>query len=179
MIAEPILLEIGVGLIAAVTDGIRSAALDEARKKLVAETGYLMPLVRIRDCMELAETGFRIDLYDKIVYEETKLPDDGNAYQAMVEALVQVCREHYAEIINKQIVKSMVDAVRELYPGVADGVCPEQISYLEMEHLLRELILQKKPLHNFIRILECAEWEILHNKERNIPEVARAIAGKI
>lgn len=179
MLADPMLLEIGAGLIPAVTEGISTGALDTARKKLVVETGCLIPLVRIRDNADLEEREFRIVVYDKVVYEKEELPDDGNVYQTMVDALARACREHYAEILNKQIVKCMVDTAKELYPGVADGVYPEQISYLELEYLLRELFLQKKSLHNLIRILEYAEWEMLHRGNRNIPEAAAIIADKL
>lgn len=179
MLCEPMLLEIGIGLIETVTEGINSGAFNEARKKLVAKTGYLMPIVHVRDNIKMAKTGFRIAVYDRTVCEDRIVLEDGTGYQTIVDALVSVCRESYAEILNKQLVKCMVDTVKEFYPGVADGVCPEQIGYLELEYLLRELIIQKKPIHDLIHILEYAEWEMVYGQQRDIQKVASVIAGKL
>lgn len=175
MIAEPILLEIGVGLISVVAEGLKTDQIDQMRKKLVAETGYLMPLVRIRDTETIGEKELCIHIYGKKVYYQEMLAVEPASYQAMVQALEQVCREHYAEILNKQLVKTMVDTVKELYPGVADELIPEKLSYLTLERILKKLIQKNYPIHDLIHIIECTEWEIFHNGTENLDDIVDAI----
>ncbi len=64
------------------------------------------------------------------------------------------CRQHYDEILNKQLVKTLVDNVKARYPGVADGLIPERISYLTLERHLQNIIREKGNIHDFIHILE-------------------------
>jgi len=62
-------------------------------------------------------------------------------------------------IINKNIVKTMIDNIKHQYPGVVDGVIPEQISYLKVEKKLKELLNEGKSIKNLIHILEELEEE--------------------
>lgn len=177
MIADPLLLEIGVAFIPVVVEGLKGNLMNVTRKNLVAECGYLMPLVRIRDNEALREDEVRILVYGEEVVKERMLPD-ASSFPKMAEALAAVCREHYAKILNKSIVKTMVDNAKELYPGVADGLIPEQISYLTLELVLKELVCQGKNIRDFIHIVECLEWEIFSGKKTDVKEIAEAIAKK-
>lgn len=178
LIADPLLLEIGVAFIPVVAEGLKGTLINVTRKNLAAECGYLMPLVRIRDNEALREDEVRILVYGEEVYQERMLPD-ASSFPKMAEALYSVCREHYAKILNKSIVKTMVDNAKELYPGVADGLIPEQISYLTLELVLKELIRRGKNMKDFFHIVECLEWEILSEKRTDIKEIAEAIAEKL
>lgn len=177
LIADPLLLEIGVALIPVVIEGLKGNLINMTRKNLAAECGYLMPLVRIRDNEALGEDEVRIFVYGEAVVKERMLPD-ASSFPKMAEALAAVCREHYAKILNKSIVKTIVDNVKELYPGVADGLIPEQISYLTLELVLKELIRTGKNMKDFLHIVEGLEWEILSEKKTDVKEIAEAIAKK-
>ena len=73
----------------------------------------------------------------------------------------------------------MIDNAKELYPGVADGLIPEQISYLTLELILKELICRGKNIRDLIHIVEGIEWEICVKKETEIPKIAAAVGKKI
>lgn len=73
----------------------------------------------------------------------------------------------------------MVDNVKGLYPGVADGLIPEQISYLTLELVLKELIRRGKNMKDFLHIVEWLEWEILSEKRTDIKDIAGVIAEKL
>lgn len=178
MIADPLLLEIGAAFIPVVVEGLKGSLINETRKNLAAECGYLMPLVRIRDNEALREDEVRILVYGEEVYQERMLPDM-SSFPKMTEALLAVCREHYAKILNKSIVKTIVDNAKELYPGVADGLIPEQISYLTFELILKELICRGKNIRDLIHIVEGIEWEVRVKKETEIPKIAEAVGKKI
>lgn len=65
------------------------------------------------------------------------------------------------KIINKNIVKTMIDNIRNEYPGVVDGLIPEQISYFKAEKKLKELLIEGKTVRDLIHILEELEEECL------------------
>lgn len=178
MIADPLLLEIGAAFIPVVVEGLKGSLINETRKNLAAKCGYLMPLVRIRDNEALREDEVRILVYGEEVYQERMLPDM-SSFPKMTEALLAVCREHYVKILNKSIVKTIVDNAKELYPGVADGLIPEQISYLTFELILKELICRGKNIRDLIHIVEGIEWEVRVKKETEIPKIAEAVGKKI
>ena len=79
---------------------------------------------------------------------------DEEVYASIINQTVQVCKDNYAWILNKQIVKTMIDNIKELYPGIADGLVPEKISYLQLERQLQNMLKQGKSIRDMIHILE-------------------------
>lgn len=160
MFAEPLVLEFGSSIIPYIVEGLKTDYLNQCRKELVKETGILIPMLRLRDNVNLNEDEARIVSYDKVLWE-------GNLYsvEAVYETLIQhvktVCKENYDQIINKECVKVLVDCLREDYPGVVEGLVPEKISYLQLEKRLKEVFKEKGNIRDFIHILE--EMEEIHN----------------
>ena len=54
----------------------------------------------------------------------------------------------------------MIDNLNAQYPGVAEDVVPEKISYLRIAQKLREEMAQGKSIRNLIGILEELEAEL-------------------
>lgn len=154
MIAEPLVLEIGLQLVPCVMAGLKTDYVNEKRKELVSQTGILLPVLRIRDNADIGENTYRITAYDNILYEVSMENFDTTAYKTMIDQVISVCMENYDLIINKQIVKAMIDNLKERFPGIADGLVPEKISYLKLERKLQEMIRQKKSIRDLIHILE-------------------------
>lgn len=75
----------------------------------------------------------------------------------MIHKAAEVCEANYADIINKQLVKAMIDNVKECYPGVADGLVPEKISYLQVERKLQEILRPGGSIRDMLHILEDLE----------------------
>lgn len=154
MFAEPLVLEFGSGLIPCIVKGLETNYVNQCRLALVKENGMLLPLLRLRDNVALKEREIRITSYDKVLYESI-LPETGeDTYQNIMNQVVAVCREHYATIFNKQIVKQMIDNLKEQYPGIADDVVPEKISYLRLEQRLQEIVKENGNIRDMIHILE-------------------------
>jgi len=153
MFAEPLVLEFGSSIIPYIVEGLKTDFLNQCRKELVKETGILIPMLRLRDNVELNEDEARILSYDKVLWK-------GNLYSAEViyETLIQqvksVCKENYDQIINKECVKVLIDCLREDYPGVVEGLVPEKISYLQLEKRLKEVFKEKGNIRDLIHILE-------------------------
>ena len=83
-----------------------------------------------------------------------------NPYTRMIDGVVEVCDKHYAVILNKNIVKLMIDNLSELYPGVVDDIVPSKISYLQIKEELKKIIEEGKSIRNLIGILEDMEKKI-------------------
>lgn len=161
MFAEPLLIEFGSNLIPHFVEGLKTDFVNQKRKELVKETGALLPVLRIRDNTELAENEVQISSYDKQLWKE-KIETDNNVYERIISQAVEVCKAHYDTILNKQIVKIMVDNVKELYPGVADGLVPERISYLQLQNHLQNIWREKGNVRDMLHILEELEEKLAY-----------------
>ena len=64
------------------------------------------------------------------------------------------CAENYDSILNKQLVKTMLDNVHEQYPGVLDGLVPDRVGYYEVMQHLRGIIIERGNMRDLIHILE-------------------------
>jgi flagellar biosynthesis component FlhA len=174
MISEPLLLEFGENIIPAVVKGLETDYLNQKRKQLVSKTGMLLPLLRIRDNVDLQENQFRILSYDQVLFNQdenmesinskndTSNQDNSNQdnsnerdiYTYMIDQVFEVCEKHFATILNKQMVKTMVDNLKESYPGIADDLIPDKISYLQLKLKLQQMIQEGKSIRNLIGIVE-------------------------
>lgn len=161
MFAEPLLIEFGSNLIPCFVEGLKTDFVNQKRKELVKQTGALLPVLRIRDNMELAENEVQISSYDKVLWKQN-IQVDENLYEAIIRQTVEVCRTHYDTILNKQLVKIMVDNVKELYPGVADGLVPERISYLQLQKHLQNIWREKGNIRDMLHILEELEEKLTY-----------------
>lgn len=158
LFAEPLLLEFSSNLIPQVVEGLQTDYLNQCRKELVKETGILIPVLRIRDNMDLKENEFRVLSYDAPLWSGA-VDDKKNVYQSMISQVKIVCNEKYDVILNKQIVKNLVDTLKETYPGVVEGVVPEKISYLQIKKRLQKKLQETGNIRDLIHILEEMEAE--------------------
>lgn len=154
MIADPLVLQFGQDLIPCVAAGLSTNYVNERRKSLVVNKGMLMPILRIKDNIALAPMEYQILSYDRVLFEGKAETADEETFRGLIDRTVQVCFENYDTVLNKQIVKTMVDNVKALYPGVAEGLVPEKISYLELLQHLRKKVRETHNIHDMIHILE-------------------------
>lgn len=164
MFSEPLTIEFGEAVIPYITAGLETEYVNQKRKKLVQDTGILMPLIRMRDNADMEQNAYRILIYDKIFREGTIKTDTEDIYTALISQTAEICRENFTLILNKQIVKTMIDNLKALYPGIADGLVPEKISYLQVERQLQSMLRQGKSIRDMIHILEEME-EMLFSGE--------------
>ena len=160
IIAEPLLIEFGEDIIPCFKDGLETDYINEKRRKLSSECGMLIPILHIRDNVELAPNEYQIKCYDKIMINNRLDIDNYNkmaGFEHIIEQVYGLCREHYDEILNKELVKTLVDNIKEQHPGVADDLVPEKISYLALEKHLKEIVKDKGNIRDFIHILEDLE----------------------
>ncbi|MDE6622597.1 MAG: FHIPEP family type III secretion protein [Lachnospiraceae bacterium] len=165
LIADPLRIEVGAGLVPCIVEGLKTDYVNQCRRKLADETGMLLPIIRIMDMEGLEQNEVRIVSYDKVLrqkqYEKEQSETELQMYCSMVNEAVRLCRENYDRILNKQLVKCLLDNLQEQYPGVLDGLVPDKVSYYEVMIHLRSIIEKKGSIHDLIHImeeLECRHW---------------------
>lgn len=161
MIAEPLLLEFGKNFISCIIEGLKTDYVYQKRYELTAQTGMLMPVLIIRDNLDLDMNTYRILSYDKVLFSDTISEINENTYHEIINKVTCICKESYSSILNKQIVKTMIDNLKNRHPGIADDLVPEKISYLQIEKKFKEILVEGRSLRDLIHILEEMEEEIL------------------
>ena len=159
MMAEPLVLEFGAGLISYIVEGLETDYVNKKRVCLAKNTGKLMPVLRIRDNTELAEQAYRVLSFDKVLLESV-ITEEEIPYNKIIDDVVETCDKNYITILNKNLVKIMIDNVTELYPGVVEDIIPAKISYLEIKQELKRLLEEGKTIRNLIGILEEMELNL-------------------
>jgi len=154
-------LEFGVDVIPCIAEGLKTDYVNQKRKELIWRTGMLMPTLRLRDNALLAANSYRVLSYDRVLYEAEVETSDMEAYYKMIYTVVECCEKNYASIINKSIVKIMVNNLNELFPGITEDLVPDKISYLQIERKLQSYLEQGKPIRDLIHILEEMEEELI------------------
>lgn len=154
MFAEPLVLQFGMDLVPCFVEGVPTNYVNKCRKRLVAATGMLMPILRLRDHSQLEPLEYQILSYDKVLFRGKAEAVNEQTFQMLIDKTVEICSENYDIILNKQLVKTMVDNMKALYPGVAEGLIPERISYMELLQYLRKKVRETHNIHDMIHILE-------------------------
>lgn len=160
MIAEPLVLEFGAGLVSCAASGLETDYVNKKRIMLAKSTGRLMPVLRIRDNTELKENEYRVLSFDNLLFRAVIDGKTEEPYKKMIDDVTEICNKEYAVILNKNIVKIMIDNISELYPGVVEDIIPSRISYLQVEHELKRQIKTGKSIRNLIGIVEDMEAKL-------------------
>ena len=119
-----------------------------------------MPVLRIRDNVELKENEYRISVFDNIMHTAYMDENEEEPYKRIIDDVANVCDKHYGVILNKNIVKLMIDNLSELYPGIVEDIVPEKISYLQIKEELKRRVEEEKSIHNLVGILEDMEMNM-------------------
>lgn len=154
LISEPLVVEFSETLIPVICEGLRSDSVLKCRKRLAGQTGILLPIIRFRDNCSLDKDTYRILVYDKEVLREVAKNTEQSFFEELIVWLENYCRSNYDKLINKHTVKILIDNLKNQYPGVADGVVPEQISYLQVEQKLKEKLKAGESIKDLIHIVE-------------------------
>ncbi|MDF2674388.1 MAG: transcriptional regulator, family [Clostridiales bacterium] len=178
ILADPLVFETGAGLVYLLIEEKNKdfSGIQAIRERLAAKYGILLPLVRIKDNLELGEFEYRFSSYDKILSSKTISFKDAISMNSIYQHFEEVCQEHYNLIINRQIVKELVDNVAAKYPAVVNGVIPVRISFSKLQDVLSMMVQKKASIHNLIKIIEILEDNIEETKD--VEELVNLVIGK-
>lgn len=159
--AEPILISFGEDFIPIFKEGLKTSLIAEKRRRIAREKGFVIPLIRIRDDWNLAHNEYVISVYGKKKCGGSAENVTQELYAEIINEVFAIDEAGYAALLNKQIVKKMADSCEKLYPGIVEGVIPDQISYLECELVLKEILKRNKSIRNRIAVFEELEYQLL------------------
>jgi len=77
-----------------------------------------------------------------------------DAATVMVTHLGEVIREHSYELVGRQEVKKMIDALKTNYSAVVEELIPNLLSLGEVQKVLQNLLREKVPIRDLVTILE-------------------------
>lgn len=138
---EPLELTFGKDFVPAFMDASYVEQIVSVRKNLSKE-GLLMPIVHVRDDLQLESGEFAILSYRKVLYRETyaDCSDLTMCRNRMMECLEKTVREKYAHILNRDIVKEMVENLQKRFPVLISETVPSKISYGYLTDVLKKFM---------------------------------------
>lgn len=88
MIAEPLVVEFGENIVPCFMEGMVGNYVNQKREELVRRTGKLLPIMRMRDNLELEKNAYRILSYDKVLFEGNVENVEEAGYRIFLESML-------------------------------------------------------------------------------------------
>lgn len=151
----------------------------EGQRLQLAKEGFWLPLVRLYDQEALEPREFMILSYHRVLYREVLETVDEHTGQYIMEKMACVVRDHYAYILNRDIVKCIVDNLAVDYPALVEHVVPELISYGLLQKVMVGLLKRGDGLCYMIKTIETMEEELRKNPDAGADELIAKVAAEI
>ncbi len=145
----------------------------------LAKEGILMPLVRVMDHPMLKPKEVMILAYQNILYEEELQGIDEETLEHLIEVLRTTVRQRYAEILNVDIIKDLVENLKGIYPALIDGIVPQKLSYGLILDVTRGILKRGNGMIYFPKVLELLEHEIREKEGTNVAEFIGTVAKQL
>ncbi|MCH5264530.1 MAG: FHIPEP family type III secretion protein [Lachnospiraceae bacterium] len=175
---EPLELIFGKELVPAFMDNSYEQQVVTVRKNLSRE-GILMPLVRVRDELQLRPREFMILSYQKVLHAEEIEETGEDARQCMMDRLEEIVRQEYADILNCDMVKELVDNLQIRYPVLVQETVPERISYGQLTDVCKKFMERGNRILYLAKILEIVESSLRQNPDVSVNELVEVLEEKL
>lgn len=175
---EPLELSFGKNLVPAFIDKFFVGDIVEARKHLSKE-GILMPLVRIKDDLQLAPNEFVILSYGKELHREKVKEITDFTSKSIVKTLEQVVRYNYAEILNRDMVRDMVENLQKKYPALISETVPTKISYGFLTDVLKKFVSRGNSPVYLVRVIEILDDSLRRKGMASPEELVETLEGEL
>jgi Flagellar biosynthesis pathway, component FlhA len=97
----------------------------------------------------------------------------------MIACLEKTVRDRYVDILNKDIVKKLVDNLAVAYPALVENTVPDKISYGFLLDILKKFMAQGNSICYLPKIIERAESLLQENPVLSSEQIAVQIAGDL
>ena len=97
----------------------------------------------------------------------------------MIACLEKTVRDRYVDILNKDIVKKLVDNLAVAYPALGENPVPDKISYGFLLDILKKFMAQGNSICYLPKIIERAESLLQENPVLSSEQIAVQIAGDL
>lgn len=175
---EPLVLSFGEELVQFFLDGDYSGFVAEQRVKLSWE-GILLPVVRLRDDLKLEPTEFTIKIYDRIWYRERVSEVDGAVLEHMIQVLGRVVRENYGKLLNRDLVKTLTDNLKQKFPALIDGIVPEKISYGLLQEVYKSFLERGNSPKDLPKVIESLENALYANHDMSVEQLTEQVCKQL
>ena len=177
----PLDLIFGSGLVNLFVESNQYVELVRELRRRFARQGILLPVVRIMDDLKLGENEFMVRSYFKVLYREVVEAPDEKTMAYMVEKMGMCVWENYAEVLNPDLVKSLVDNLKVAYPALIEGVIPEKISYGFLTDIAKCAMKHegKVSIVYLPKIIEIADCRLREKPDMTAEEIADKIAREL
>lgn len=163
-ISDALSLTIGDALIPVVSEGIQTDQIHKKRLSL-ARKGFLLPVIHIKDQADLKSNEFCIISYQRILYQEEQKEVNEHSFSYIIDKIAEVVQDYknYAYILNRDIVKIIIDHVAKIYPILIRETVPSKISYGYLTEILKSLLLNGISICNINKIIEVIDSNLSNN----------------
>lgn len=172
---QPLEIKLGRDVVPVFMDNRFVEKFVQLRVKLAKES-ILMPIIRLRDHELLRPKEVMILAYDNILYAEELDVINEKTVDYIVERMGETVRRKYAEILNVDLLKDLVDSVRVSYPTLVEGIIPEKLPYGLVLDVIKGFLQRGNGMVYFPRVLEFLEHEVRENPHRTASELVEAVA---
>ncbi len=226
---DPLEIELGYGLLSLADPSRGGDLMDRVgliRRQVALEIGFVLPLVRVRDNMQLPPNAYvvklrGVDLARGEIYPERLLALDPGTARGEVAGidtrdpafglparwiaggereraetlgytvvdppavlathLTHLVKTHAYQLLGRQEVKALLDAVREGTPVVVDELVPNLMTTGEVQKVLQNLLREGVAIRDMVTILETlADWApVTKDPDRLTEAVRQALARQI
>lgn len=175
---EPLELAFGKNLVSVFMDESYVQQIVQVRKNLSAE-GILMPLVRVRDDMNLEAEEFRILSYRRELFRGTPPQGADCICNYMTEILEKTVRENYAKILNRDIVKEMVQNLQKRYPVLISETVPKVFSYGFLTDVLKRFVAGGNSCLYLVKVIEIMDDTLREKGSVAAEEMAEVLEERL
>lgn len=165
-------LVFGKGLVSAFQDDTLHNEIICMRTRLSRE-GIILPILRVCDYIQLKDDEFMILSNQNVLYAEEVTSEVDIKY--IIAKIEEVIRLKYAEIITPDIIKLLVDNLKEKYPALIEGIVPEKISYALLTAITKNFMNRGNGIVYLPRILEFMQYHLVDNPNATVEELTRAV----
>ena len=149
---NPLEIELGLGLLRLADRSRGGNLLDQIpiiRNRIAAEIGLVLPTVRVRDNLDLAQDEYRVKLS-----EITVATGKTNSSDELANSLNETIVRHAAEILNRDGTQFLLDQVRQKYPVVVEEIVNKKVTLAEIQQTLQLLLREGLPIRQMTLIME-------------------------
>lgn len=175
---EPLELIFGEKLVPAFLNQPFTEKIVEQRNKLAAE-GILMPVVRVKDELQLEPNEFMVLSYHRVLFSERLDSVGKETCEYMVCRLAETVRENYADILNCDMVKGLTDNLKVKFPVLLGETVPEQISYGLLTEVLKELIGRGISIVYLAKVIEILARALRQQTDASVCELADVVEKQL
>lgn len=175
---HPVAIEVASDLVALLDAESNPAfmpALQDVRRTISLELGFVMPGVRLSDKSVLAAGQYRICIQGHPVQQgQLSHAEPAVAQKQLLSELDALVRRHADEILSREEVSVMLEQLRQEHSVVVeevlslDGPQPGKVTIGQLTKLLRSLLMEGVSIRNLPLILETLA-DALEQPERSAP----------